>query len=177
MRYRFACSRPLRRGLEPTGPAYGRRSCQPSTVSARQHTVRIRPSTVERGQVRPKLSPPSADICDQGGHNVRTAHHDAIFDIRLQNWHTNYYLDHLDQVGLDSRCELMQVVLSVENVHINTAQLKDAMGPGGPGRPPRATLASECPRKVRFSHNINVVGLFTSLTQALRRRCREHIQA
>jgi len=53
--------------------------------------------------------------------------------MRLQNWHTDYYLDHLDRVGLDSRCELMQVVLSVENLHINGAHLKDAMGPGGPG--------------------------------------------
>eukprot|EP00971_Amphidinium_carterae_P328480 6460391-Amphidinium_carterae.1 len=39
---------------------------------------------------------------------------------RLQNWHTNYFLDHQDRVALDTECELAQVVFSVTHLHINT---------------------------------------------------------
>merc|ERR1712048_1320467 len=36
--------------------------------------------------------------------------------MRLQNWHTDYFLDHQDLVALDSNCDLMQVVINVDNL-------------------------------------------------------------
>jgi len=43
---------------------------------------------------------------------------DANGRLRLQNWHTKFFLDNQGSVMLDTECELMQVVTSVEGVDV-----------------------------------------------------------
>jgi len=50
--------------------------------------------------------------------------------IRLQNWHTEYFLDNQDKAALDTGCELMQVVLAIEGLHGLADHLDD---PGARG--------------------------------------------
>lgn len=53
--------------------------------------------------------------------------------MRLQTWHTHYWLDHLESVTIDSKCELMQVVNMIDNVHVNGMHSDAAASPGNTG--------------------------------------------
>eukprot|EP00811_Abedinium_folium_P035290 NODE_8095_length_1523_cov_13.472779.p1 GENE.NODE_8095_length_1523_cov_13.472779~~NODE_8095_length_1523_cov_13.472779.p1 ORF type:complete len:415 (+),score=118.40 NODE_8095_length_1523_cov_13.472779:106-1350(+) len=52
---------------------------------------------------------------------------------RLQNWHTDYFLDHQNSTTLDYKCELTQVVFNIDNLHVNQAHTAEATKPGGHG--------------------------------------------
>jgi len=67
-------------------------------------------------------APVPSPLVDKHGHPMR-----------LQNWHTDYYLDHQDSAMLDSQCELMQVVMNVDNIHVSLTHPDSAQEPGGRG--------------------------------------------
>jgi len=52
---------------------------------------------------------------------------------RLQNWHTDFYLDHQDEVAVDTSCEITQTAFGVENVHVSATRGDVASMPGGYG--------------------------------------------
>jgi len=53
--------------------------------------------------------------------------------LRHQNWHTNFFLDNQDVAMIDSKCELTQVVYSVDGIFASTQHPEVVHEPGGYG--------------------------------------------
>jgi hypothetical protein len=75
-------------------------------------------------------------------HVVRELYKDPLPDplldaqgkpMRLQYWHVLFYWAHRDKVTVDDQCELSQVVINVDNLHVNQVHIDLVDKPGGSG--------------------------------------------